>query len=158
MYDTCKASSYLMQISSKSCWFGRGFRDIWCKELTHWKRPWCWERLKAKREGGGRGWDGWIASLTQWHKFQQTLGDGGGQGSLEYCSPWGHKSQTRLSDWTSMKTATTKKARVGCFQLFVGLDGWWGGSVFIECLQQAWESEGIPTALVCCILCRIWYS
>ena len=38
----------------------------WCEELTHWKRPWCWERLKAKGEGGGRGWDGWIASLTQW--------------------------------------------------------------------------------------------
>ena len=30
----------------------------WFKEWTHWKRPWCWERLKAKGEGGGRGWDG----------------------------------------------------------------------------------------------------
>ena len=30
----------------------------WCKELIHWKRPWCWERLKAKEEGSGRGWDG----------------------------------------------------------------------------------------------------
>ena len=29
----------------------------WWKELTQWKRPWCWERLKAKGEGGGRGWD-----------------------------------------------------------------------------------------------------
>ena len=28
------------------------------KELTHWKRPWCWERLKAKGWEGGRGWDG----------------------------------------------------------------------------------------------------
>ena len=36
-------------------------------ELTHWKIPWCWERLKAKGEGDDRGWDGyWIASLTQW--------------------------------------------------------------------------------------------
>ena len=37
----------------------------WCEELTHLKRPRCWERLKA---GGGddRGWDGWMASLTQW--------------------------------------------------------------------------------------------
>ena len=34
----------------------------WC-ELTHWKRPWCWERLKVR---GHRGWDGWMASLTQW--------------------------------------------------------------------------------------------
>ena len=38
----------------------------WCEELTHWKRPWCWERLKAKGEEGGRGWDGWMASLAQW--------------------------------------------------------------------------------------------
>ena len=33
----------------------------WCKELTHLKRPWCWERLKAGREGDNRGWDGWMA-------------------------------------------------------------------------------------------------
>ena len=30
----------------------------WCKELTHWKRPWCWERLRAGGEGDDRGWDG----------------------------------------------------------------------------------------------------
>ena len=38
----------------------------WCKELTHLKRPWCWERLKAGGEGDNRGWDGWMASLTRW--------------------------------------------------------------------------------------------
>ena len=37
----------------------------WCEELTHLKRPWCWERLKAG-EGDNRGWDGWMASPTQW--------------------------------------------------------------------------------------------
>ena len=37
-----------------------------CEELTHWKRPWCWEGLGAGGEGDDRGWDGWIASLTQW--------------------------------------------------------------------------------------------
>ena len=37
----------------------------WCEELTHWKRPWCWERLKAGK-GDDRGWDGWMPSLTQW--------------------------------------------------------------------------------------------
>ena len=39
---------------------------IWCEELTHWKRPWCWKRLKAGGEGGDRGWDGWVASLMRW--------------------------------------------------------------------------------------------
>ena len=33
-------------------------------QLTHWKRPWCWERLKAGGEGNDRGWDGWMASPT----------------------------------------------------------------------------------------------
>ena len=37
----------------------------WCEELTHLKRPWCWERLKAG-EGENRGWDGWVASWVQW--------------------------------------------------------------------------------------------
>ena len=35
------------------------------KKLSHWKRPWCWERLKVGGEGGDRGWDGWMASLTR---------------------------------------------------------------------------------------------
>ena len=38
----------------------------WCEELTHLKRPWCWERLRAGGGGDNRGWDGWMASPTQW--------------------------------------------------------------------------------------------
>ena len=38
----------------------------WCKKLTHWKRPRCWEKLKAGGEGDDRGWDGWMASPIQW--------------------------------------------------------------------------------------------
>ena len=38
----------------------------WCEELTRWKRPWCWKRLKAGEEGDDRGWDGWMASPTWW--------------------------------------------------------------------------------------------
>ena len=34
--------------------------------IIHWKRPWCWERLRAGGEEDDRGWDGWRASLTQW--------------------------------------------------------------------------------------------
>ena len=36
------------------------------KNWVIWKRPWCWERLKAGGEGDDRGWDGWMVSLTQW--------------------------------------------------------------------------------------------
>ena len=38
--------------------------DTWCKELTHWKRSWCWERLTAEEEGNR--WDCWMASPIQW--------------------------------------------------------------------------------------------
>ena len=49
------------------CWsWNSSTLSTWCKELTHWKRPWCWERLKAGGEGDNRGWDGWMASPTQW--------------------------------------------------------------------------------------------
>ena len=33
------------------------------------EKTWCWERLKVGGEGGNRGWDGWIASLTQWRWY-----------------------------------------------------------------------------------------
>ena len=36
------------------------------EELTHWKRLWFWEALGSGGEGGDRGWDGWMASLTRW--------------------------------------------------------------------------------------------
>ena len=47
------------------CWSSNTL-VTWCEELTYWKRPWCWERLKAGGEGDDRGWDGWMASPTPW--------------------------------------------------------------------------------------------
>ena len=38
----------------------------WCEELTHWKRPWCWEIVRAGGEGDDGKWNGWMASPTQW--------------------------------------------------------------------------------------------
>ena len=49
------------------CWsWNSNTLATWCEELTHWKRPWCWESLKAGGEGDNREWDGWMASPTQW--------------------------------------------------------------------------------------------
>ena len=49
------------------CWsWNFNILATWCKELTHWKRPWCWERLRAGGEVDDRGWDGWMASPIQW--------------------------------------------------------------------------------------------
>ena len=48
------------------CWsWNSSTLATWYEELTHWKRPWCWERLKAG-EWDGRGWHCWMASPTRW--------------------------------------------------------------------------------------------
>ena len=49
------------------CWsWSSNTLATWWEELAHWKRCWCWERLRAGGEGDDRGWDGWLASSTQW--------------------------------------------------------------------------------------------
>ena len=63
----------------------------WCEELTHLRRPWCWERLKAGGEGNDRGWDGWMASPTQRTWIWVNSGNWWGQEGLACCSPSGHK-------------------------------------------------------------------
>ena len=57
-----------MGVHWKDCCWSYNFSTMttWCKELTHLKRPWWWERLRAGGEGDDRGWDGWMASPTQW--------------------------------------------------------------------------------------------
>ena len=39
---------------------------LWPPDVTHWKRLWWWEGLRAGREGDDRERDGWMASPTQW--------------------------------------------------------------------------------------------
>ena len=72
IYGVAQSWTRLKQLSSSSSsiagWksWNSSTLAIWCEELTHWKKPWCWERLKAGVEGDDRGWDGWMASPTQW--------------------------------------------------------------------------------------------
>ena len=59
----------------------------WCEELTHWKRPWCWERLKGMTEDEMVRWHHWLHG----HEFEYAPGVGDGQGGLACFSPWGCK-------------------------------------------------------------------
>ena len=63
-----RSSQSIVKKSIKDwCWsWNYNTLATWCEELTHLKRPWCWERLRAGREGDTRGWDCWMASPTQW--------------------------------------------------------------------------------------------
>ena len=77
----------------------------WCEELTHWKRPWCWERLKVGGEGYNRGWDGWMASPTWWTWVCPSFGSWWWTrkpGMLH--SPWGRKEldTTEQLNWTEL--------------------------------------------------------
>ena len=77
----------------------------WCKELTHLKRPWCWERLMAGREGDDRGWNGWMASATQWTWVWINSGSWwwtGRPGVLRFMLS---QSRTWLSNWTELNCA-----------------------------------------------------
>ena len=96
------------------CWsWNSNTLATWCEELTHWKRPWCWEILKAGGEGDGRDeMVGWYHQLDG-PEFEQAPGVGDGQGRLVCCSSWGHKEldTTEWLNWTEhlFKTKITNK-------------------------------------------------
>ena len=68
------------------------------------ERPWCWEKLKAGREGDNRGWDGWMASPNQWTWVSASFRSWWWTGSLACCSPWGHKQSvvTEQLNWIQL--------------------------------------------------------
>ena len=75
------------------------------KHWTHWKRLWCLERLKAKGEGGSRGWDGWVAFTDMnLSKLQEIVMD-----TEAWCAAvYGvAKSWTWLSNWKTTKSITS---------------------------------------------------
>ena len=90
------------------CWgWNSNTLATWCKELTHWKRPWCWERLRGGREGDDRGWDGWMASSTRWTWVWVDFGSWwwtGRPGVLQFIRSQrvGHNWATELN-WTDFK-------------------------------------------------------
>ena len=67
----CSLEGLMLSVHWKEwCWnWNSSTLATRCEELTHWKRPWCWERLKAGGEGDNREWDCWMASPTQWTWF-----------------------------------------------------------------------------------------
>ena len=81
----------------------------WCKELTHWKRPRYWERLKAGGEGDVRGWDCWMASLTQWTWVWVNSGSWWWIGRPGMLQSMDSQSWTQLSNWTELTFSETVK-------------------------------------------------
>ena len=95
----------LLGISRQNYWAGHNVH--FSLRLILWKNlnklfGWCWERLKAGGGGDNWGWDGWVASPTQWTWVWASSGVGDGQGNLVCCSPWGLKEwdMTEWVNWT----------------------------------------------------------
>ena len=91
------------------CWsWNSNTLATWREELTHWKRPWCWERLRTGGEGDDRWWDGWMASSTRWTWVWVDSGHWwwtGRAGVPRFMGSQrvGHDSATELS-WSEVKT------------------------------------------------------
>ena len=85
------------------CWsWSSNTLATWCEELTHWKRPWCWESLKAGGEGNDRGWDGWMASPTRLTWVWASPGICWWTRKPGVLQSVGSQSRTRLSNWTEL--------------------------------------------------------
>jgi len=96
------------------CWsWNSNTLATWWKELTHWKRPWCWERLRTG-ERDDRRWDGWMASPI--HSMDKSLSK---LRELVLDREAWHaavhrvaKSRTQLSDWTELNQFTVGASTV----------------------------------------------
>ena len=87
------------------CWsWNSNTLATWCEQLTHWKRPWCWERLKAGGEGDDRGWDAWMASLALWTWVWVNSGSWWWTGKPGMLWSMGHKESdtTEWLNWTDV--------------------------------------------------------
>ena len=88
------------------CWsWNSNTLATWCEELTRWKRPWCWERLRREEKGMTEDeMVGWHHQLNR-HAFESAPGVADGQGGLACCSLWGRKQSdtTERLNWTELK-------------------------------------------------------
>ena len=89
------------------------------EELTHWKRPWCSEGLRAGGEGDDRGWDGWMASPTRWTWVCVNSRSWWWTGRLAFCSSWGRKEldMTERLNWTEVNWISVFQTQTDCQEI-----------------------------------------
>ena len=79
----------------------------WCEELTHWRKPWFWERLKAGGEGHDRIWNGWMESPTQWTWV------------WTHCRKWWRREKPGMLSSMGLQSGTTERLNYNiCWQMY----------------------------------------
>ena len=119
------------------------------KELTHWKRLWCWEGLGAGGEGDDRGWDGWMASLTRWTWVQVNSGSWwwtGRPGMLRFMGSQrvGHDWATKLN-WAELAGLFATPRTVGKAPLPTEFSRWnLSNPGSSQSLFLHWQVDSLP--------------
>ena len=72
------------------------------RRTDHWKRPWCWERLKAGGERENGEWDGWMASQIWWTWVWVNSRSWWWTGNPGVLQSMGSQSRTKLNHWTEL--------------------------------------------------------
>ena len=142
------------------CWsWNCSTLPTWCEELTHLKRPWCWERLSAGGERDDRGWDGWMASLTQWTWVWVDSGSWwwtGRPGMLQFMGlqrvihDWATELNWLIDIWVTFIESFTNRMKIDpkrvfvfsflfvCFVVFSGLNDICLWKQFVNCILSSW--------------------
>ena len=82
-----------LNIHQKDCYWSWSSNTLatWCKKLTHWKRPWYWERWRIGGKKDGRRWDAWMASSSHWIRVWASSGRWWRTGKPGVLQSWNHK-------------------------------------------------------------------
>ena len=130
------------------------------QRLIHWKRHWYWERLRAGGEGGGRGWNGQMASLTQWTGVWTNSDSQWRTGKPACCSPWGFTSFQPGLPSVLISNFLPNSGHLNCFQSFALTNSAPGHNFVYSSVYKSARSRAAEPKVKCiCILINTqWVS